>query len=51
MAGSDPLKNNRAALFWTLHIAGWLGYGVAQYVGSLVYPSMKDKLATTSPSS
>jgi two-component system LytT family sensor kinase len=45
MAGSDPLKNNRAALFWTLHVAGWTGYGVAQYVGSLVYPSMKDKLA------
>jgi two-component system LytT family sensor kinase len=45
MAGLDPLKNNRTALFWTLHTAGWTGYGVAQYLGALVYPSMREELA------
>ena len=33
----NPLLNNRAYLFWTLHISGWLGYAIAQYLGTLLY--------------
>ena len=35
--GLNPLLKNRVALFWTLHISGWLGYTVSQYVGTLLY--------------
>ena len=35
--GPNSLVKNRAALFWTLHICGWLGYGIAQYLGTLLY--------------
>lgn len=31
------LKQNRNALFWSLHVLGWSGYGVSQYVGALLY--------------
>jgi LytS/YehU family sensor histidine kinase len=37
MPGLDPLLKNRAALFWTLHVGGWLAYGLAQYLGTLLY--------------
>jgi LytS/YehU family sensor histidine kinase len=37
MAGFDPLRHNRNSLFWTLHIGGWLGYALSQYLGALVY--------------
>ncbi len=33
----DRLLKNRAALFWTLHIGGWLAYGLSQYLGTLLY--------------
>jgi two-component system, LytTR family, sensor kinase len=31
------LKTNREALFWVLHALGWSAYGIAQYLGSLLY--------------
>ncbi|WP_161965831.1 sensor histidine kinase [Steroidobacter cummioxidans] len=31
------LKQNRNALFWSLHVLGWSAYGVSQYVGALLY--------------
>src|SRR5688572_32664800 len=31
------LKQNRNLLFWSLHVLGWSGYGVSQYVGALLY--------------
>jgi two-component system LytT family sensor kinase len=37
MPGLNPLLKNRVALFWTLHIGGWLAYALSQYVGSLLY--------------
>jgi len=40
MAGFDPLRHNRNSLFWTLHIGGWLGYALSQYLGALVYERM-----------
>ncbi len=33
----DRLLKNRAALFWTLHIGGWLAYGLSQNLGTLLY--------------
>lgn len=33
----DRLLKNRARLFWVLHIGGWLGYAVSQYLGTLLY--------------
>ncbi|HYJ39616.1 MAG TPA: hypothetical protein VEW08_02430, partial [Steroidobacteraceae bacterium] len=33
----DPLLKNRVALFWTLHIGGWLSYMLSQYLGTLLY--------------
>jgi two-component system LytT family sensor kinase len=35
--GFDKLLKNRASLFWVLHVGGWLGYAVAQYLGTLLY--------------
>lgn len=37
MAALDRFLKNRAALFWTLHVGGWLGYGLSQYLGTLLY--------------
>jgi len=34
MAGFDPLRQNRNALFWTLQTGGWLAYALSQYLGS-----------------
>jgi hypothetical protein len=31
------LKQNRNLLFWSLHVLGWSGYGISQYVGALLY--------------
>ena len=31
------LKKNRDLLFWSLHAIGWSGYGIAQYLGALLY--------------
>jgi len=33
----NPLLKNRSALFWTLHVGGWLAYAVSQYLGTLLY--------------
>jgi sensor histidine kinase YesM len=33
----DSWLKNRTVLFWTLHIGGWLGYAVSQYLGTLLY--------------
>jgi LytS/YehU family sensor histidine kinase len=35
----DLLRGNRNLLFWGLHTLGWSTYGLAQYVGSIVYDS------------
>jgi signal transduction histidine kinase len=37
MVSLNPLLKNRVALFWTLHIGGWLAYALSQYLGSLLY--------------
>jgi signal transduction histidine kinase len=37
MASLDPMLKNRVALFWTLHIGGWLAFALAQYLGTLLY--------------
>jgi hypothetical protein len=31
------LKHNRNLLFWSLHVLGWSGYGISQYLGALLY--------------
>jgi len=31
------LRSSRNVLFWSLHAAGWAGYGLTQYFGALVY--------------
>ncbi len=31
------LKNNRNLLFWSLHAVGWIGYGISQYMGALLW--------------
>ena len=31
------LKRNRNLLFWSLHVLGWSGYGISQYVGAMLY--------------
>jgi len=33
----EELRSNRNVLFWSLHAAGWAGYGLTQYFGALVY--------------
>jgi two-component system, LytTR family, sensor kinase len=38
MIGLDYLRANRNALFWSLHSAGWLAYGVLQSAGALLWP-------------
>ena len=37
MVSLDPLLKNRNALFWTLHIGGWLAYALSEYLGTLLY--------------
>ena len=34
LAASKP---NRNLLFWSLHAMGWSSYGIAQYLGALLY--------------
>jgi two-component system, LytTR family, sensor kinase len=41
----DRLLKNRARLFWTLHICGWLAYAVSQYLGTLLYEFKNESLA------
>ncbi len=41
----DPLLKNRSALFWTLHVGGWLGYGISQYLGTLLYEHKSENLS------
>jgi signal transduction histidine kinase len=36
----DRLRGNRNLLFWGLHTLGWSTYGLAQYLGSVVYETM-----------
>jgi two-component system LytT family sensor kinase len=31
------LKGNRDLLFWSLHAMGWSAYGIAQYLGAVLY--------------
>ena len=31
------LKRNRDLLFWSLHAMGWSAYGIAQYLGAVLY--------------
>jgi LytS/YehU family sensor histidine kinase len=40
MPGLDPLKYNRATLFWVLQIGGWTAYAISQLVGAMVYDNM-----------
>jgi len=48
MAGFDPLRHNRNSLFWTLHIGGWLGYALTQYLGAFIYEKMTGYLMIVS---
>jgi hypothetical protein len=45
MASLDPLLKNRSALFWTLHIGGWSGYALSQYLGTLLYDTKYEHMA------
>jgi two-component system LytT family sensor kinase len=36
----DLLRGNRNLLFWGLHTLGWSTYGLAQYLGSVVYETI-----------
>jgi two-component system LytT family sensor kinase len=40
MTGIDPLKYDRAKLFWVLQIGGWVVYSISQLVGAMVYDAM-----------
>jgi two-component system LytT family sensor kinase len=41
MSGSiDPLRHNRASLFWTLHSGGWAAYVISQLLGAALYEKM-----------
>jgi len=37
MIGSDPLRTNREAVFWTLQIGGWLAFVATQYLSSWLF--------------
>jgi hypothetical protein len=41
----DSLLKNRTRLFWVLHMGGWLAYGVAQYLGTLLYENKYEHMA------
>jgi hypothetical protein len=45
MVSLDPLLKNRVALFWTLHIGGWLAYALSQYLGTLLYESKYEHIS------
>jgi two-component system, LytTR family, sensor kinase len=45
MATLDPLLKNRVALFWTLHVGGWLAYALSQYLGTLIYDTKYEHMA------
>jgi len=40
----DTWLKNRTVLFWTLHIGGWLGYAVSQYLGTLLYENKYEQM-------
>src|SRR5262245_20923134 len=40
MAGMDPLRTNRTALFWVLHTGAWVAWIISQLLGALVYEKM-----------
>jgi two-component system LytT family sensor kinase len=40
----DRLAKNRNALFWTLHVSGWLGYAISQYLGTLLYENKYEQM-------
>jgi two-component system LytT family sensor kinase len=40
MAGIDPLRHNRASLFWVLHSGGWAAYVISQLLGAMLYEKM-----------
>src|ERR1044071_5244693 len=41
MSGSiDPLRYNRASLFWVLHSGGWAAYVISQLLGAYLYEKM-----------
>jgi two-component system, LytTR family, sensor kinase len=40
MAGIDPLRYNRASLFWVLHVGGWTAYVISQLLGAMLYEKM-----------
>jgi signal transduction histidine kinase len=37
MSNVASLRKNRDWLFWSLHAIGWSGYGIAQYLGAMMY--------------
>jgi two-component system, LytTR family, sensor kinase len=41
----DPLLKNREALFWALHVGGWLGYALSQVAGTLLYDSKYESMS------
>ncbi len=40
MTGLDPLRHNRATLFWLLQTGGWAAYAISQLVGAMFYERM-----------
>lgn len=40
MSGIDPLRHNRASLFWILQSGGWAAYVISQLLASMVYEKM-----------
>jgi two-component system LytT family sensor kinase len=40
MTGLDPLRYNRATLFWLLHAGGWAAYAISQLLGAILYEKM-----------
>ena len=40
MSGIDPLRHNRASLFWVLHSGGWAAYVISQLLGAMLYEKM-----------
>jgi hypothetical protein len=44
MFSLDLLLKNRIALFWTLHVGGWLAYFVSQYLGTVLYEAKYEKM-------
>ena len=40
----DSWLKNRTVLFWTLHVGGWLGYALSQYLGTLLYENKYERM-------